>query len=59
MYVAKRPLKVGETTVGIGEPVPDAESWLRRESWERFGYIKWVDDPQPTKKTAAKVQRRT
>lgn len=50
MYVAKRPLKVGETIRWIGEPVPEAEGWLRVESWERFGFIKKVDDEPQQKK---------
>lgn len=50
MYVAKRPLKVGETMRWIGEPVPEAEGWLRVESWVRFGFIKKVDDEPQQKK---------
>jgi len=59
MWIAKRNLKVGTDTRAIGDPVPEAESWIRRESWERFGFIEWKDAPPPKAKTKkATVQRR-
>jgi len=29
----------------IGEPVPEANEWLRVESYVNTGFIVWVEDP--------------
>ena len=58
-YIAKRPLKIGDSVRQIGEPVPEAEEWNRVESWIRFNFIEEVEGfvEKPKKKTV--VQRRT
>ena len=58
MYIAKRQLLVGDGVRNIGEPIPEAEGWLRRESWERFGFIEWVEDTPKKAPKKAVVQRR-
>jgi len=55
MYIAKRELQIGDGVRHIGEPVPEAQNWARRESWERFGFIRWAEEPAPKK---AVVHRR-
>lgn len=56
MYVAKRQLKVGDDIRQIGDPIPEAEEWLRVESWVRFGFIEDVEGDYPVEKP--QVQRR-
>jgi len=57
MYIAKRELQIGDGVRHIGEPVPEAQNWARRESWERFGFIRWAEDPKSAPKKAV-VHRR-
>jgi len=55
-YVAKRPIKIGEEIRQIGDPIPEADEWLRVESWVRNGHLTMVAElPKPTQK--AKIQR--
>lgn len=41
-YVALRKMKMNGKVIKPGDIVPGAEHWVRRESWERSGYIKKV-----------------
>ena len=37
--VARKPMRIGDRKIRIGEPVPEAGSWLRVEAWLRSGYL--------------------
>src|SRR5438270_14091975 len=58
--VGRRPLKVGEETRQPGDPIPEAASWPRLESWLRSGAViqrpptaVHVARARPARKTAA------
>lgn len=42
-YIARKPMKIGGKKFKIGDPVPEANSWPRVESWLRAGYIDAVE----------------
>lgn len=42
-YVARKPMKIGERKIKIGDDVPEAGSWPRVEAWIRAGYIDVVE----------------
>lgn len=42
-YVARKPMKIGEKKIKIGDPVPEAHSWPRVEAWVRAGYLDVVE----------------
>lgn len=46
--VGRRPLKVGEETRQPGDPIPEAESWPRLESWLRSGAVVQLPPSQRT-----------
>lgn len=39
VYVARKPMRIGDRKIRIGESVPEAGSWLRVEAWLRSGYL--------------------
>lgn len=39
VYVARKPMRIGDRKIRIGEVVPEAGSWLRVESWLRGGFL--------------------
>jgi len=45
MYIARRPMQIDGEWRQIGEPVPEANEWLRVESYVNTGFIVWVEDP--------------
>lgn len=51
--VGRRPLKVGEETRQPGDPLPEAASWPRLESWLRSGAV--VQRPPSARTVSAPV----
>jgi hypothetical protein len=43
VYVARKPLKIGQKRYTPGDVVHEAAGWLRVESWVRSGYIEQVE----------------
>lgn len=42
-YVCRKPIKIGARRFKIGDPIPEASTWTRVESWVRSGYIDVVE----------------
>ena len=38
-YIARRTFKVGDRVVQPGDPVPEAETWRRPQSWVNSGHL--------------------
>lgn len=38
-YVARKRMQVGDRIVNPGDPVPEAESWRRPQSWVNSGHL--------------------
>lgn len=56
-FVGRKPLKVGEETRQPGDPVPEAASWPRLESWINTGRI--VTQPKSAESILAEHQARS
>lgn len=52
MYMATRPIQVGDETRQYGDEVPEAESWPNLEAYLNHGWIRRVD-ALPAKATPA------
>lgn len=39
VYVARKPMRIGERMIKVGDLVPEAGSWPRVESWIRAGFL--------------------
>lgn len=39
VYVARKPMRIGERMIKVGDVVPEAGSWQRVESWVRAGFL--------------------
>lgn len=38
-YVARKPMRIGDREIRVGDVVPEAGSWPRVESWVRAGFL--------------------